>query len=545
MESIEVVPTQPFMDQKPGTSGLRKKVRVFQQPHYLQNFVQAIVNALPENGRNRLILGGDGRYFNSEAIQIILEILVANGIAEVWVGEAGILSTPAVSHLIRQSGADGGIVLSASHNPGGPDEDFGIKFNNASGAPAPENVTARIFDESRSLTEYRRVALPPVDLAAGRNYRFLETDIRVVDSVEAYGALMTSLFDFERLGHAIRQGRVSVQFDAMHAVTGPYARRIFGDMLGVAPALLHNVAPLPDFGEGHPDPNRVHAHELWDAMMSGDATDLGAASDGDGDRNMIMGKGVFVSPSDSLALIAEHSACIPQFRAGLVGVARSMPTSTAIDRVAESLGIPCYETPTGWKFFGNLLDADRVRLCGEESFGTSGDHVREKDGVWAVLCWLSILVETGLSVEALLQQHWARFGRSYYCRHDYEGLAAPAAEAVLQGLLTSADSICQQTFAGQAIAAVDSFTYQDPVDGSVSANQGVRVLFENGNRVIYRLSGTGTDSATLRVYLEQIERNPEHQLQDALAFNQALGEFARQIACIEALTGAQGPSVMT
>ena len=545
METIQIVETHPFQDQKPGTSGLRKKVKVFQQAHYLQNFVQSIVDALPASGRRRLIVGGDGRFYNREAIQIILEILVANGTGEVWVGEGGILSTPAVSNLIRQSGADGGIVLSASHNPGGPEEDFGIKFNNASGAPAPEAVTQAIFEGTKGISEYRTFPLPALELVAGRQYRFLDTDIRIVSSVDDYAQLMTQLFDFDRLKDAVSQGRVQLQFDAMHAVTGPYAQRIFHDMLGLPPSFLYNVTPSEDFGGGHPDPNRVHAHDLWERMLSEQATDLGAASDGDGDRNMIMGRQCFVSPSDSLALIAEHSACIPQFRDGLIGVARSMPTSTAIDRVAQSLNIPCYETPTGWKFFGNLLDAGKVRLCGEESFGTSGDHVREKDGVWAVLCWLSMLVETGLSVQELLQRHWSRFGRSYYCRHDYEGLAAPAAEAVMQGIQANASQIARQSFQGQAIAQVDSFTYSDPVDGSLSANQGMRILFENGSRIIYRLSGTGTDSATLRVYLEQIEQRADHLQQDALAFNAALGQFAHQIARIGELTGATGPTVMT
>lgn len=542
METIETV---PFQDQKPGTSGLRKKVWVFQQPNYLHNFVQAIINALPEQARNRLVIGGDGRYYNREAIQIILEILVANGIREIWVGEGGILSTPAVSHLIRKSGADGGIILSASHNPGGPDGDFGIKFNNASGAPAPEALTQKIYEQTRTLTSYRRRPLPALDLQAGAEYRFGDSLIRIVSSVDDYTTLMTQLFDFDRLRDAIQSGKVRLQFDAMHAVTGPYAKRIFHELLGLDAALLHNVKPLEDFGGGHPDPNRVYAHELWDRMMSSDATDLGAASDGDGDRNMIMGRQMFVSPSDSLALIAEHSACIPQFRDGLIGVARSMPTSTAIDRVAAALGIPCYETPTGWKFFGNLLDAGKVRLCGEESFGTSGDHVREKDGVWAVLCWLTIVVETGLSVAQLLKRHWQRFGRSYYCRHDYDGLAAPAAEAVMAGLLSRADSIRGMDFEGNTVTQVDSFTYHDPVDGSVSANQGIRILFANGSRVIYRLSGTGTDSATLRVYLEQIERRSDHLEHDALGYNAALGRFAHQVAQIEPLTGAKVPSVLT
>ncbi|HVL00669.1 MAG TPA: alpha-D-glucose phosphate-specific phosphoglucomutase [Dongiaceae bacterium] len=545
MDSIQTVATQPFKDQKPGTSGLRKKVRVFQQPHYLENFVQSIVNALPEQQRQRLVLGGDGRYYNREAIQTILEILVANGVGEVLVGEDGILSTPAVSNMIRQSKADGGIVLSASHNPGGPDEDFGIKFNNASGAPAPETLTERIYQETLGISQYQRWPLPAIELKAGREYRFGKTLIRILDSVDDYAALMTQLFDFDRLRSAIRQGKVSLTFDAMHAVTGPYGRRIFHDMLDLPSYLLKNVSPLPDFGGGHPDPNRVHAHDLWETMMGDSAPDLGAASDGDGDRNMIMGRHAFVSPSDSLALIAEHYRCIPQFRSGLAGVARSMPTSTAIDRVARHLKIPCFETPTGWKFFGNLLDAGKVRLCGEESFGTSGDHVREKDGVWAVLCWLSILVETGLPVEELLLRHWHAFGRSHYCRHDYEGLDAGGADAVLQGLLAQSDSLRGTTWDSACITTVDSFTYEDPVDGSVSRNQGVRLLFDNGSRIIYRLSGTGTGSATLRVYLEQLEQRREYLALDSIEHNRKLGQFAHQVSRIEGLTGAKQPSVIT
>ena len=545
METVQIIETQSFQDQKPGTSGLRKKVRVFQQPHYLENFVQAIVNVLPENSRERLVLGGDGRYFNSEAIQAILEILVANGVREVLVGEGGILSTPAVSNLIRRYRANGGIVLSASHNPGGPDEDFGIKFNNASGAPAPESVTGAIYQETLSLTEYRRFPLPLLELHAGCEYHFGDTTIRVLDSVNDYAELMTNLFDFDRLKSAAAEGRVSLCFDAMHAVTGPYAQRIFHEMLGFPAAMLINTKPLPDFGGGHPDPNRVYARQLWDRMMGDKAPDLGGASDGDGDRNMIMGRETFVSPSDSLALIAEHSACIPQFREGLVGVARSMPTSTAIDRVAQHLGIPCYETPTGWKFFGNLLDAGKVRLCGEESFGTSGDHVREKDGVWAVLCWLTILVETGLPVADLLLRHWQKFGRSYYCRHDYEGLAASGAEAVLTGILENAGTIRGRGCEGASVVDVDSFTYADPVDQSVSRNQGVRILFDNGSRVIYRLSGTGSDSATLRVYLEQLEQGGGRLQEDAIAFNRRLGEFAHEVGRIAPLTGVTEPSVIT
>ena len=545
MIEIQEVSTQPIQGQKPGTSGLRKKVEVFQQPHYLANFVQSIVDALPENQRNRLVVGGDGRYFNQEAIQIILEILVANGINEVIVGEGGILSTPAVSHLIRKSHADGGIVLSASHNPGGPGKDFGIKFNNASGSPAPESVTEAIYQNTLAISRYRKCGLPAVGLEAGKEYQFNDTKVIVVDSVDDYADLMQSLFDFDLIASAIKGGELQMCFDGMHAVTGPYAKRIFGDLLGVPSADLFNCVAKADFGGGHPDPNRVYAKSLYDFMLSDQAKDLGAASDGDGDRNMIMGKGIFVSPSDSLALIAEHHGCIPQFKDGLVGVARSMPTSTALDRVAQSLNIPCYETPTGWKFFGNLLDEGMVRLCGEESFGTSGDHVREKDGVWTVLCWMSILANLKKPVAELLQAHWVAFGRSFYCRHDYEGLNADQAQAVMSGVISNKSGIIGKTFAGETVNDVNMFSYQDPVDKSVSDNQGVRIQFDGGSRVVYRLSGTGTDSATLRVYLEKIERDAATFKEDAIGYNEAMGQFANQVAKIADITGSKEASVKT
>ena len=545
MIEIQEVSTQPIQGQKPGTSGLRKKVEVFQQPHYLANFVQSIVDALPENQRNRLVVGGDGRYFNQEAIQIILEILVAIGINEVIVGEGGILSTPAVSHLIRKSHADGGIVLSASHNPGGPGKDFGIKFNNASGSPAPESVTEAIYQNTLAISRYRKCGLPAVGLEAGKEYQFNDTKVIVVDSVDDYADLMQSLFDFDLIASAIKGGELQMCFDGMHAVTGPYAKRIFGDLLGVPGADLFNCVAKADFGGGHPDPNRVYAKSLYDFMLSDQAKDLGAASDGDGDRNMIMGKGIFVSPSDSLALIAEHHGCIPQFKDGLVGVARSMPTSTALDRVAQSLNIPCYETPTGWKFFGNLLDEGMVRLCGEESFGTSGDHVREKDGVWTVLCWMSILANLKKPVAELLQAHWVAFGRSFYCRHDYEGLNADQAQAVMSGVISNKSGIIGKTYAGETVNDVNMFSYQDPVDKSVSDNQGVRIQFDGGSRVVYRLSGTGTDSATLRVYLEKIERDAATFKEDAIGYNEAMGQFANQVAKIADITGSKEASVKT
>ena len=542
---IDKVETQPFSGQKPGTSGLRKKVDVFQQPHYLANFVQSIMNAIPQDQRAKLVVGGDGRYFNREAIQIILEILVANGTKEIIVGADGLLSTPAVSHLIRKNKADGGIVLSASHNPGGPGKDFGIKFNNASGSPAPEHLTNAMFEHTESISHYLRAELAPVDLQAGSQQQVGDCLIRVVDSVADYAQLMQQLFDFDLLSDSIKKGDLSLTFDGMHAVTGPYARRIFGELLGVKDNAFFNCEAKADFGGGHPDPNLVYAKDLFDLMMSSNGTSLGAASDGDGDRNMIMGKGIFVSPSDSLALIAQHSRCIPQFKQGLIGVARSMPTSTAVDRVAEALNIPCYETPTGWKFFGNLLDDSRVRLCGEESFGTSGDHVREKDGVWTVLCWLSILATTKTPVTSLLQQHWQQFGRSYYCRHDYEGLASDHAESILTGVPAGKSQIVGSSFNGKTIADVNVFDYQDPVDGSVASNQGVRVLFEDQSRIVFRKSGTGTDSATIRVYLEQIENDTSKQSADAIEFNESLGQFANQLANIEKITGNPQPTVKT
>lgn len=542
---IRPVATKPFAGQKPGTSGLRKKVDVFQQPHYLANFVQSIVNSLPRDQRDCLVVGGDGRYFNAEATQIILQVLVGNGIKQVLVGAGGLLSTPAVSHLIRKSNANGGIVLSASHNPGGPGKDFGIKFNNASGSPAPEAVTQAIYQNTQSISQYLAADLPPVDLAVGEEYRFAETTIKVVDSVDDYAQLMQSLFDFDKISEAIQSTRLSLCFDGMHAVTGPYATRIFKDLLGLPDRALKNCVALADFGGGHPDPNRVYARELYDFMMTDEAPELGAASDGDGDRNMILGRKAFVSPSDSLALIAQHHQSIPQFKSGLVGVARSMPTSTALDRVAQHLNVSCYETPTGWKFFGNLLDEGLVRLCGEESFGTSGDHVREKDGVWTVLCWLSILADQQRPVSELLRQHWTAFGRSYYCRHDYEGLEADKAQTIMDQLVRNRGSILGRMVNGMTVSDVNVFSYEDPVDGSVAHNQGVRVQFDDQSRVVYRLSGTGTDAATLRVYLEQIERDATNQGADAIEYNDVLGEFANHIAQIREVSGLSQPSVKT
>ena len=505
---MKTIATTPFVDQRPGTSGLRKKTRVFMQPHYLENFVQSVFNAVREEAGGEfrqatLVVGGDGRYYNRAAIQTILRMAAANGFGRALVGRGGLLSTPAASAVIRRRGAIGGLVLSASHNPGGIDEDFGIKYNIRNGGPAPEAVTERIYQQTLAITEYSTLDHPDADLDREGSFSIGDTEVAVFDPLEDYTALMEELFDFEALRSLFRGGFRMV-FDAMSAVTGPYARRILEDRLGAPAGTVINGAPLEDFGGHHPDPNLVHAAELVEQLAKGGGADFGAACDGDGDRNLILGRNFFVTPGDSLAIIAEHaSACIPGYRAGLAGVARSMPTSTAVDRVAAAQGIPCYETPTGWKFFGNLMDAGRCTICGEESFGTGSDHVREKDGLWAVLCWLSILAATGKSVAEVAQAHWASFGRSYYQRHDYEGLDAEAAGRMIDALRDKLPAISGGDFAGSRIASADDFSYTDPVDGSRSARQGIRLLLADGSRVVCRLSGTGTAGATLRLYLER------------------------------------------
>jgi phosphoglucomutase len=511
--NVRRVQTAPFEGQRPGTSGLRKKTRVFMQPNYVENFVQAVFNAVrgdaPDGfGQETLVVGGDGRYFNREAIQTIIRMAAAQGWGRVLVGRGGILSTPAVSATIRRRGATGGLVLSASHNPGGIDADFGIKYNIRNGGPAPEAVTERIYAETQTLTEYLIVDAPAIDLEKEESLSLGSTEVVVIDPLEDYMAVMEELFDFDSLAALFKSGFRMV-FDAMSAVTGPYARRILEERLGAPAGTVINGTPLEDFGGHHPDPNMVHAHDLVERMSAReDAPDFGAACDGDGDRNLIMGRGFFVTPGDSLAVIADYAPrVIPGYRAGLKGVARSMPTSTAVDRVAESLRITCYETPTGWKFFGNLLDAGLCTICGEESFGTGSDHVREKDGLWAVLCWLSILAATRRSVAEVVTEHWQRFGRSYYQRHDYEGLeAATAAEMIaeLRGKLSSLKGV---PIAGSRITKADDFSYADIVDRSVSTNQGIRIFLEDGSRVVCRLSGTGTEGATLRLYLERFQRD--------------------------------------
>ncbi|MCG8669604.1 MAG: alpha-D-glucose phosphate-specific phosphoglucomutase [Pseudomonadales bacterium] len=542
---IVTIQTQPFEGQKPGTSGLRKKVKVFQQPHYLENFVQSVMNTISVEDRTTLVVGGDGRFHNDIAVQTILKMALANGFKKVIVGINGLVSTPAASHLIRKYNAIGGLVLSASHNPAGPNEDFGIKFNNASGSPAPEGVTNAIFENTQAINEYLISDMDAVDISDAQEIDLNDMVVQVVDSVADYTELMQSLFDFDALKQGFASGQLSICFDAMHAVTGPYAKSIFEATLGAAEGSVINAAPLTDFGGGHPDPNLVHAKELIDIMSQDSAPALGAASDGDGDRNLITGKGCFVSPSDSLAVIALNHRAIPQFKNGLAGVARSMPTSTALDRVAQTLSLDCYETPTGWKFFGNLLDAGKVALCGEESFGTSGDHVREKDGIWAVLCWLSIMLESNKSPESLLRDLWQQTGRSYYCRHDYEGVEGDKANQLLAELTDSLPTLAGTEVSGLMVKAADVFSYSDPVDDSVSNNQGVRVFFENGSRVVFRLSGTGTDSATIRVYLERVENDPQQCDEDAQEATKALGEIAKQLSKMEALTGMTAPTVIT
>lgn len=542
--TVQTIVTQPIPGQKPGTSGLRKKTKVFMQPGYLENFVQATLEATGGAAGKTYVLGGDGRYFNDRAAQLILKMAAANGAARVIVGRGAILSTPAASHLIRLRGTDGGIILSASHNPGGPEEDFGIKFNMANGGPAPEAVTEAIFARSQSLTEFRLLDAPDVDLDRLGESRLGAMVVEVVDPVADYAALMETLFDFPAI-RAMFAGGFRMRMDSMCAVTGPYAVEILENRLDAPKGTVVNATPLPDFGGMHPDPNPTWAHALMAEMMGENAPDFGAASDGDGDRNMVVGRGIYVSPSDSLAVLAANAHLAPGYRAGLKGVARSMPTSAAVDRVAQSLGLPAYETPTGWKFFGNLLDAGRATLCGEESYGTGSDHVREKDGLWAILLWLNILAVRGDSVQSILTDHWARYGRNYYSRHDFEAIASDRADAMMASLRENLDTLPGQVIEGLDIAAADDFAYTDPVDGSTSVKQGVRVLFRDGSRIVLRLSGTGTEGATLRLYLESYAPGPgglDRDPQQALA---PVIKAAHRIARIEDFTGRTAPDVIT
>ncbi len=539
------VATQPFDDQKPGTSGLRKKTRVFQQPNYLENFVQAIFDSLENITGQTLVLGGDGRYFNRIAIQTIIKMAAANGFGKVIIGQGGLLSTPAASHIIRKNQAYGGLVLSASHNPGGPDEDFGIKYNVSNGGPAPEKYTDAFYQRSQTISEYRIADLADVDLDTVGEQGSDGFSIEIIDPVSDYAELMQELFDFQRIRDVIGSGAITLRFDAMHAITGPYAKRIFEDLLGAAPGSVINATPLEDFGGGHPDPNLAHARELADTMFGPDAPTFGAASDGDGDRNMILGKNFFVTPSDSLAVLAANAQLIPAFKDGLPGVARSMPTSQAVDRVAKDYGMPCYETPTGWKYFGNLLDAGKIALCGEESFGTGADHVREKDGLWAVLFWLNLLAVKGEPVSNIVHEHWRKFGRDIYSRHDYEAVATDIANGIFDHLREQLPDLPGQTLDGNRVKYADEFSYQDPIDGSISRNQGIRIGFENGSRIVFRLSGTGTVGATLRIYLERYETDTDKHDQDAQQALAGMIELAEQLCEVKKRTGMGTPTVIT
>ncbi len=546
--TIQTVSTVPFAGQRPGTSGLRKKVAEFRQHGYLQNFVQAIFNTLgdefgPVSGQT-LVVGGDGRYFNRHAIQIILRMAAAHGFARVLVGRGGILSTPALSCVVRKHGALGGIVLSASHNPGGPDGDFGIKYNIGNGGPAPEKITDAIYAHTQILSTYCISDALDTDLNTLGAARIEQMEVEVIDPVTDYAALMAELFDFDAIKALFARG-FSMRYDGMHAVGGPYAQAIFEGMLGAPRGTVINGVPLEDFGGHHPDPNPVNAAELIALMNAPDAPDFGAASDGDADRNMIVGRGIAVTPSDSLAIIAANATVAPGYRAGIKGIARSMPTSGAADRVAAALGVPCYETPTGRKFFGTLLDAGMVTLCGEESYATSSSHIREKDGIWAVLFWLNLLAASGKSVDAIVAEHWARFGRNYYTRHDYEAVDARAAEELMTALRAQLPALTGQTLDGFTVALADDFAYTDPVDGSVSTKQGVRIVMSDGSRIVFRLSGTGTEGATIRLYLERYEADPSrHALppQEALA---GLAQIAERLSQLRQRTGRAAPSVVT
>ncbi len=546
---IQPVKTQAFTDQKPGTSGLRKRVHTFKQTDYLQNFVQSIFNCLPKLAGSTLILGGDGRYFNREAIQIILRMAAANRVARVILGQGGIFSTPAVSHLIRKHQALGGIILSASHNPGGMNGDFGIKYNINNGGPAPEEFTDAVYEVSKTITEYHIAGIKGIPLDLIGNYTIDRMQIEIIDSVDDYAKLMSSLFNFNKISKLLQSPDFKICFDAMYAVTGPYAKRILQDILGADDGSIIRGECLPNFGGGHPDPNLVHAKQLvdlmYDAAETGHTPNFGAASDGDGDRNMIMGDYFFVTPSDSLAIIAANAHLIPAYKDGLKGIGRSMPTSQAADRVAEKLEIPCFETPTGWKFFGNLLDDNRITLCGEESFGTGSDHVREKDGLWAVLCWLNILAERQQSVEDIVRQHWAEYGRNYYTRHDYEDIPSESAKQLIDALQKNLSTLPGRNFSNRTIVTADNFSYHDPVDGSVSDNQGIRILFDDGARIIFRLSGTGTGGATLRLYIERyVEEIKCHDLDTQEALYDLI-ETAELLANIIGFIGRHEPTVIT
>ncbi len=544
--STQTINTSPFDGQRPGTSGLRKKVKIFQQPHYLENFVQSIFDTQHDLIGGTLVVGGDGRYYNREATQIILRIAAANRVARVIVGQGGLLSTPAVSCIIRKYKAQGGIVLSASHNPGGPEADFGIKFNASNGGPAPENITEEIYQCTTKINHYKTLKSIDINLDQIDKYPLNEMQVEVIDPVADYAELMQSLFDFESIQALFKSGTFSMRFDAMHAITGPYATHILEEILSAPPSTVINGLPLTDFGGGHPDPNLAHAHELVSMTQGNSGVDFAAASDGDGDRNMILGRDFFVTPSDSLAIIVANSHLIPSYqKSKIAGIARSMPTSQAVDHVADKLGIACFETPTGWKFFGNLLDAGKITFCGEESFGTGSSHIREKDGLWAVLFWLNLLAIKKQPVAAIVEEHWRKFGRNYYTRYDYEGINKEAATNLMQRLRDKLTSLPGTQIQSHTIEYADDFSYTDPIDNTISKHQGVRIGFAGGSRIIYRLSGTGTEGATLRVYLESYETDPKKQRQITSDVMVPLVSIAQELAQIAQKTGRSQPTVIT
>jgi phosphoglucomutase len=543
--SIISVKTTPFSDQRPGTSGLRKKVSIFKQEHYLENFVQASFNALENVKGKTLVLGGDGRYFNDQAIQTILKMAAANDVAKIILGQSGLLSTPAASCIIRKYSAFGGIILSASHNPAGPNNDFGIKYNVSNGGPAPENITEAIFQQSQKITHYKTLDTEDISFNVLGTQLLNGMVIEIIDPVVDYASLMAEIFNFNAIKNLLSDDKFKIRFDAMHAITGPYAKEILENQLGATKGSVINGTPLTDFGGGHPDPNLTYAKELVAEMFSEHAPSLGAASDGDGDRNMIIGDNCFVTPSDSLAIMAANAHLIPAYKQGLSGIARSMPTSQAADRVAEHLGIESHETPTGWKFFGNLLDADRATLCGEESFGTGSNHIREKDGLWAVLFWLNILAERQQSVADIVKEHWQTYGRNYYTRHDYEEIASDSAKLLMADLEKTLPSLVNKQFNLRKVTYADNYSYSDPIDKSISSKQGIRIGFDDGARIIFRLSGTGTDGATLRVYIEHYEADSDKHQQDPQAALAVLIQLADDIAGISKRTGRKQPTVIT
>jgi phosphoglucomutase len=544
--NIKEIKTTPFSDQRPGTSGLRKKVKIFKTPNYLENFIQAIFDTLSPAERKALVVGGDGRYFNREAIQIIVRMAAANGVEQLVIGQHGLLSTPAVSHIIRKYQLNGGLILSASHNPGGPDGDFGIKFNTSNGGPAPEKLTEKFFSAASQINSYRITDAVPFDMETIGEYQVGDMQIEVIDPVADYAELMEHLFDFDRIKLLFSSGVFNMAFDAMHAVTGPYATEIIERRLGAPMGSVMNGIPLEDFGGGHPDPNLAHAKELVSRVFDSKASiDFGAASDGDGDRNMILGRNFFVTPSDSLAIMAANAHLLPGYREGIVGVARSMPTSCAVDRVARRMGIECYETPTGWKYFGNLLDERLITLCGEESFGTGSDHVREKDGLWAVLFWLNLVAVTKKSIADIVREHWQKYGRNYYSRFDYEAIDTEIGNSIIDDLRKSLPNMAGRQFGEFTVKSADDFSYTDPVDGSISQQQGLRIMFTDGSRIVLRASGTGTEGITLRIYLEKYEADINRVDGDTQTELAALANIAEEVIGIHQRTGRQAPDVVT